>query len=266
MALLEQQLGGELFDRIGRNVSLTEAGHALLPHAKLVIQQMQAAEQAVRDLSGAVAGSLKLATSHHIGLHRLPPILSVFSKRYPEVQIDIEFMDSEQAYDLITQGKSELAIVTLAPTADRSIITTPTWRDPLDVMVARDHHLATLTSCELAHLSRFPAILPGLNTYTGQIVKRLFDQHRLGLQVSMATNYLETIRMMASVGLGWTVLPRSMCDATLTPVPVPGIAIERVLGVIYHRGRRLSRAAEAFLDVLQPFVEPGVVDSGQAQG
>ncbi len=110
-----------------------------------------------------------------------------------------------------------------------------------------------MESCELEFLSRCPAILPGLNTYTGQIVKRLFDAHDLQLQVSMATNYLETIRMMASVGLGWTVLPRSMKDATLTAIDVPGAAIERILGLVYHRGRRLSRAADAFSRTVAEF-------------
>ena len=122
VALLEQQLDTILFDRIGRNISLTEAGSALLPHAKSVQQALSAAEQSVRDLAGEVGGELRLATSHHIGLHRLPPVLSHFSKAYPAAQIDIDFMDSEQAYELIMQGKVELAVVTLAPNSDNSII------------------------------------------------------------------------------------------------------------------------------------------------
>ena len=125
VALLEQQLGRDLFDRIGRNVSLTEAGNALLPHARTIAGQLRAAEQSVRDLSGAVTGALRLATSHHIGLHRLPPVLNEFSRAFPGVEIDIEFMDSEQAYELIMQGKMELAVVTLAPNSEQSIIAEP---------------------------------------------------------------------------------------------------------------------------------------------
>ncbi len=250
IALLEEQLGTGLFDRIGRNVSLTEAGNALLPHARAVQLELEAARQSVRDLSGAIAGQLRLATSHHIGLHRLPPVLSAFSKAYPAVQIDIDFMDSEQAYELIMQGKVELAIVTLAPVREPSVVTLPVWRDPLDFMVARHHPLAQNSHLDLQALALHPAILPGLNTYTGQIVARLFDRHQLSLQVSMATNYLETIRMMASVGLGWTVLPRSMRDETLAILQLSATSIERTLGIVYHRGRSLSRAAGAFIAVV----------------
>jgi DNA-binding transcriptional LysR family regulator len=250
VALLEDYLGAELFDRIGRRVTLTEAGRALLPHARSVQQALLAAEQSVRDLAGDVAGKLRLATSHHIGLHRLPPVLSFFKHACPAVEIDIDFMDSEQAYELIMQGEVELAVVTLAPTAERRVIAVPVWRDPLDFMVAKDHPLAGARGLDLPRLASHPAVLPGLNTYTGQIVKSLFDRHALQLQVSMATNYLETIRMLASVGLGWTVLPRTMADDSLRQLKVNGARIERTLGIVYHRGRSLSRAATAFIDAL----------------
>ena len=152
---------------------------------------------------------------------------------------------------MVLQGKVELAIVTLAPSHADSVITLPVWRDPLDFMVGVHHPLAGQPAISLKALSAHPAILPGLNTYTGQIVARLFERHSLQLQVSMATNYLETIRMMASVGLGWTVLPRSMQDDSLANLPVTDASIERTLGIVYHRGRSLSRAARAFIDVLQ---------------
>lgn len=251
VALLEEQLDASLFDRIGRTIGLTEAGRALLPHAKAVQLELAAAAQSVKDLSGEIAGQLRLATSHHIGLHRLPPILSRFSSDYPAVHIDIDFMDSEQAYELIMQGTAELAVVTLAPSAENNVVTVPVWSDPLDFMIANDHELlARAEAPDLAAMSKHPAILPGMNTYTGQIIKQLFDSHALQLKVSLATNYLETIRMMASVGLGWTILPRSMRDDSLSTIEVKDIAIERTLGLVYHRGRSLSRAARAFIDAV----------------
>ena len=251
VAQLEEQLNVSLFDRIGRNIRTTEAGEALLPHARAVQLELQSAEQSVRDLSGEVRGRLRLATSHHIGLHRLPPVLSFFSKAFPAVHIDIDFMDSEQAYELTLRGEVELSIVTLAPVAVDRIVTIPVWPDPLDFMVQEGHALSRHKKLGLEMLSEHPAILPGLNTYTGQIVKNLFDQRGLPMNIAIATNYLETIRMMASVGLGWTVLPRSMRDTSLTTLPLHDALIERTLGIVLHEGRSLSRAARAFIDALQ---------------
>jgi DNA-binding transcriptional LysR family regulator len=251
VAGLEQQLGTALFDRIGRRVSLTEAGAALLPHAQAIWHGLGQAEQSIRDLSGDIGGRLLLGTSHHIGLHRLPPILRQFSTTYPKVKLDIEFMDSEQAYEQIMQGAVELAVVTLAPQIDANMVAEPIWPDPLDFMVAEDHPLASEKEVTLHTLSEHPAVLPGLNTYTGQIAKQLFDQQGLKLNVAMSTNYLETVRMMASVGLGWTILPRSMLFPPLCTVTVPAHTPQRVLGYIYHRGRSLSNAAQAFIEELQ---------------
>ena len=253
IAQLEAQLNVSLFDRIGRRISTTEAGEALLPHARAVHLELQAAQQSVRDLAGEVRGRLRLATSHHIGLHRLPPLLSFFSKAFPAVQLDIDFMDSEQAYELTLQGEVELAVVTLAPSPIANIVTRPIWLDPLDFMVQQDTQLTRKKALGLQELSQHPAILPGLNTYTGQIVKSLFDQRSLPIQIAITTNYLETIRMMASVGLGWTVLPRSMRDPSLATLPIRGARIERTLGAIHHEGRSLSRAAQAFIEALESF-------------
>jgi DNA-binding transcriptional LysR family regulator len=251
VAQLEEQLKESLFDRIGRTVRTTEAGEALLPHARALQLALQAAEQSVRDLSGEVGGRLRLATSHHIGLHRLPPVLSFFSKAFPAVHIDIDFMDSEQAYELTVRGEVELSIVTLAPIAVDTIITVQIWPDPLAFMVQNGHELTRRKALALNDLSDYPAILPGLTTYTGQIVKNLFDQRGLAMQVAIATNYLETIRMMASVGLGWTVLPRSMRDPSLTTLALRDVPIGRTLGAVHHEGRSLSRAASAFIDALE---------------
>ena len=94
------------------------------------------------------------------------------------------------------------------------------------------------------------AIMPGPNTYTGQIVKSLFQQHELALDISMSTNYLETIKMMVSIGLGWSVLPRTMIDQSLKILTIPNLAMQRTLGYVYHRNRSLSNAASAFVDTL----------------
>jgi DNA-binding transcriptional LysR family regulator len=258
VASLEALLGKPLFDRIGRRVTLTEAGEALLPHARSIWRSLRQAEQSIQDLSGEVAGSLRLGTSHHIGLHRLPPLLRRYSNDYPAVKLDIEFMDSERAYEQIMQGSVELAVVTLAPESDPAMLSRAVWPDPLDFMVAEGHALDSANKTDLQTLSQHPVILPGLNTYTGQIAKKMFDDAGLALNVAMSTNYLETIRMMASIGLGWTVLPRSMLAPPLRRIQIPTQTPTRQLGYIYHRGRSLSNAASAFIRALEIAAEPGL--------
>jgi DNA-binding transcriptional LysR family regulator len=92
-----------------------------------------------------------------------------------------------------------------------------------------------------------------MNTDTGQIVKSLFSKKQLDLTLAMDTNYLETIKMMASIGLGWSVLPETMIDSQLKQLDVQTPGLQRELGVIAHHNRQLSNAARAFIDTLHQY-------------
>lgn len=251
IAILEGTLGSTLFDRIARRVELTEAGRALLREIPQVEYSLERALRAVRDLQGEIEGPLRLATSHHIGLHRLPPVLQRFQHDYPAVHLDIEFLDSEQAYDLLRAGTIELAVVTLAPGDITRLRSQPLWTDDLQVMVAASHPLARKKSLAIDDVLAYPAVLPGMETFTGRIVRQHFERGERSLQLRLSTNYLETLRMMAAVGLGWTVLPSAMADQDLRPVKVRDTCLKRTLGVVCHGERSLSRAAQAFTALLE---------------
>jgi DNA-binding transcriptional LysR family regulator len=159
-------------------------------------------------------------------------------------------MDSEVAHDQIVQGNLELGVITLAPNSHERLTAIPVWRDQLVFMCAADHPLANQGKVYIEQLPDYPAILPDMSTFTGRIVKSLFEERGLALDVSMSTNYLETIKMLISVGLGWSMLPISMLDPSLKVIDVPNVTIERQLGVIHHVQRTLSNAGKAFLECL----------------
>ena len=250
IAGLEYQLKVRLFDRLGREVSLTEAGRALLPRAYQILNVLDDTRRALSNLSGEISGRLTLATSHHIGLHRLPPLLRAFTRAHPQVALDIQFLDSEVAYEEILHGRAELAVITLAPETHAPVRAVPVWNDPLDFVAAPEHPLARSGAIELADVARHPAVFPGGNTFTHHIVSKLFAAQGLTPNIGMSTNYLETIKMMVSIGLAWSVLPRTMLDDQVARLPLAGIQLERQLGYILHTERTLSNAAKAFMALL----------------
>ena len=249
IALLESQVGKKLFDRIARRVALTEAGQELLPRARRILKEYANALQAINDLSGNVSGILRLAISHHLGLHRLPDLLKIFSKTYPDVVLDIEFMDSEKAYERVMQAKSEIGIITLGSEIHPNIHKKEIWDDPLKFVCSEDHALSKLLDPELEDLANFPVILPGLNTYTGRIVQNIFQYRQISLVTPMSTNYLETISKMVEIGLGWSVLPETLTK-NLHSLSVNHTSIQRQLGYICHTKHTLSNAGVAFLSLL----------------
>ena len=250
IAHLEQQLGTRLFDRVGRRIRLTEAGEALLPRARQVLLDLEDMSRAISNLTGTVSGTLRIGTSHHIGLHRLPPVLRRFSREYPDVKLDIHFIDSEEAWEAVLHGDLEMGVVTLPPQPDPRLHSQAVWQDPLVFMAAPEHPLARLDRVTLETLTGYSAILPSPVTFTRRIVESLFEEQALTLNISMSTNYLETIHMMVSIGLGWSVLPETMLDDSVVRLNVDTALPVRRLGVVTHPGRSRSNAAGAFLDIL----------------
>lgn len=251
VATLESELGAALFDRIARRVSLTEAGRELLPRAKAILRDIEDSRRVISNLTGTVAGQLSIGTSHHIGLHRLPPALKQFSKAFPDVELELQFMDSEAACRAVQTGELELGIVTLPlePLAD--LQSELIWPDPLDIVVGREHPLVNKSKLSFQQMAEHPAILPSPGTYTRQLLERSVANAGGKLTASMTTNYLETIKMMVGVGLGWSVLPRSMLDNELVALKVRGMTLTRQLGIVRHRSRTLSNAASAMIHTLQ---------------
>ena len=254
IAALEAQLGRRLFDRIGREVALTEAGQALLPRARRILAELDDTRRALDNLDAEVGGRLSLATSHHIGLHRLPPLLRAFSHEHPQAALDLQFLDSEQAWAQVLHGRVELALTTLGPAA-APLRTVPVWDDPLEFVVAPDHPLAARDDVTLADLAAHPAVLPDADTFTHRIVADCFASAGLAPTLRMTTNTMETLKMLAGVGLAWTVLPHTMLNAQTTVLRVPGVALRRQLGYVTHAGRTRSNAARAFMALLDAAAE-----------
>jgi len=251
IAQLESSLGEALFDRLGRRISLSAAGRALQPVAIRILNDVRETRQVIANLSTEISGTLSIVTSHHIGLRRLPPILKDYTRRYPAVRLDLAFMDSEQACHAVERGEFELGIVTLPLRPMASLATTTLWDDPLVIAVAADHPLAGKNAVTLDELSSYPAILPAIGTYTRTIIEATILQHQGVLDVILETNYLETLRTMVAIGLGWSALPRKMMGGDVIEVPVHDLAIQRTLGIVQHQKRTLSHAANALRTLLR---------------
>ncbi len=249
VAQLESELGAKLFDRIGRRVSLTATGSALLPRARRLINDARELKRLVSDLSGEVRGRLTMGTSHHIGLHRLPTPLKRFTEAFPAVELDIRFMDSEAACRAVETGDLELAIVTLPPERPPNLNLATIWDDPLAFMVAPDHPLAGRTKVSLMELLEYPAVLPGTTTYTRGVLEQAVRKAGVELKVGMATNYLETLHMLVATGLGWSLLPATVLDDKVVPLEIDGMRLTRQLGAVTHQKRSLSNAASAMIEV-----------------
>jgi len=248
---LETIIDAPLFDRIGKRSILTPNGRAFKPHAERILQELKSFRTGLSRQQAAPSGSLSFATSHHIGLHRLPQTLRQFKIRYPRVDLDLHFMDSEDACVAIANSELELAIVTLPEHSDERLLCEPIWVDRLVVVLAADHPLAGQTEISPESLLAHAAILPSTGTFTRKIIDKLFAGLEQRLNIILETNYLETIKVMASANLGWSILPESMVDSTLISHDLQGLDLKRPLGIVTRRNRTLSLSSSAMINLLR---------------
>ncbi|MFT6152812.1 MAG: DNA-binding transcriptional LysR family regulator [Bermanella sp.] len=261
IANLEDSLNSQLFDRLPRKIILTPAGEALLPKAKHIMTELMEIKTELANLSGDVSGTLRIGTSHHIGLHHLPHLLRQFHTSYPKVKLALQFLGSEAACEALAQGELDIAFATLPLESNPKLNMQAVWRDPLSFVCAHTHPLAKFKKPSLSELTQFEAILPEANTVTFQIIENAFKRDNLSLHaaipsryretISMMSSYMETIKMMTSVGLGWSVLPEHMAnDKELLKLNTGPKHLYRDLGVLQRKGKTLGAAGNAFLAIL----------------
>jgi DNA-binding transcriptional LysR family regulator len=244
-----------LFDRIGKRSILTPNGLAFLPHAERILHEVNTYRSSLDGQNDKPSGTLALATSHHIGLHRLPQILRDFKIKFPQVDLDLHFMDSEDACVAVANNEIELAIVTLPENVDAKLNLEPVWIDTLQIVLAPDHPLANNEHIDKLKLLDYPAILPSMGTFTRRIINNYFSTSKDQMKIILETNYLETIKVMVSANLGWSMLPTSMLDETVVGKPlnssgINGLEIQRVLGIVTRQNRTLSLSSQAFILML----------------
>ena len=246
---LEDYFGVKLFESAGRGVQATHAAHSLLPKVKNWLNELGDIHHTLSHDQTQIKGKLKIGTSHHIGLHHLPVHLRDYVQDFPEVTLDVHFVDSEQAHEQVLAGDLELAFLTLPPNLDARLKYVPLWNDPLVFVAAAFHPLAAQKNLSLEDLMQYPSLLPASHTYTAQITLAEFEKKALKPKVTMSNNPLESIRMLASIGLGWSVLPKTLVSQDLVTLDLD-LEMKRQLGIVWHPSRTQSKAAKALVDLM----------------
>lgn len=255
IAALETELSSRLFDRVGRTVNLTEAGRVLLPSALKINSEVSRIESELCNLGKEVKGKLSIGASEHIGADRLAPLLKIFHAKYPEVHIDLHFSNSSQILDDINNGLTDMGICADCDDVrnDRAhsrLLAMEIWKDQLSLVTETHHPLTRRESITVAMLSEFPAILPEEKSKIRKTVNRIMNNHEVEVNVSLEASDFPTMKSMASIGLGWALLPKSEVDESLAVINVDDLKLSHSVALVRNPDRTMSRASQAFVDTL----------------
>ena len=249
---LEREVGAALFDRDRHRVTLTEAGRALLPEARATLAAAQAAADAVAETTAGLRGALSIGTMISTGPVGLPVLLGRFHEQHPGVLVKLRVMpggSAELAREVISGGL-DLALLSLPGEAPAGLAVRPLAQEPLELICAAKHPLASVESVPLETLAEEAFIDFPVGWGTRAVVDRAFAAAGIDRQVSFEVADYATAAGLVGNGLGVAFVPTSAAaspgQAGIARVRVDAPLDWRIL-VATAATRRASAAARAFL-------------------
>jgi len=259
IALLEQELGVPLFERIAGRTMLSDAGRVMVPYAERAVAAAQDAENAVRALARPDFGPIALAVVGTLAGGRLSAILKRFAAEHPEVELSLRTATSAEVSDLIRRGE---ATIGLRYDRDRSrdLDCELLFAERLQVVCALDHPRAGRRVAKLADLGgerwvAFP-VVPGRREITAAHVFALFQTHGLGEIDWTPVDSLTAQKRLVEAGLGIALLSESnaaeeLRHKTISTIDVRGLKASQDVVTVTRRGGFLSAAARRLMEIVR---------------
>lgn len=248
LAELEQQLDAPLFDRVGRQLLLNEAGRQLLPKALDVLDRVREIEATAGN--SALTFDLHLGVSLTIGNYLMPTLLAELARRYPGSHVRLSLENTEHVVADLLGYRIDMGFVE-GPVQDERLQRFFWRHDRLGVFVHSEHPLAGKTAT-MDEMKQFSWILREKGSGTREVFDRALANASLSARVAFELEQPEAIRQSVRAGLGVGCLPllelRDAFEAGwLAPVETPFLDLERKFQVILHRNKHLSAGIRAIL-------------------
>ncbi|MBC8142946.1 MAG: LysR family transcriptional regulator [Armatimonadetes bacterium] len=253
---LEQEFGYVLVERgKGRpGAHFTEAGVRLLTGARELLSRADELKREMAELSGAVSGSLRVATVYSIGLHALTPAISQYLAEFPQVNLHVEYLRTNRIYESLLAGTIDCGIVA-CPKAMPQIEVIPLHTETLALILPPDHPLASRESVPLSELDGMPFVAFDHDIPTRGLIDSALAEAGASVEIVHEFDNIETVKRVVEIGQGISLVPegtvvREVRDGTLVVRPLEGVTIQRPTGVLLKKGRVPSNALSRFMNVL----------------
>ena len=268
---LEAELGVPLFDRLGRGLRLSQAGHAFRDHAARALQELEAGRQAVADMSALQTGTLQVGVIPTFLTRFVPDAVAAFSARYPGVQLTVRDLRSGQIEELRIAGRLDLGIA-FHPASREEIEAEPLFEERMHLVVHQGHPLARRQRLRLAELAGVPLALLPASFATRRLIDAAFAQAGVTPLVRVEMESVDALLQACRSGPLATIAAE---HAALHAGPDMRAAVlteprtVRRAGLLWRRGASRSAAAREFVALLRPAIArtaaPPSLQGGVAQ-
>lgn len=256
---IEERFHVPLIERSSKRFALTREGDLLYQTSREVITHYDSLHHQLNEMRNIVSGNIRLATVYSIGLHELPPYLKKFLIEFPNVNVHVEYRRSNQVYEEVMSGTSDLGLVAF-PTNKKNLKVEHFKKDRLVVICSPNHPLAKKEEAEISDLAAHKFIAFESDIPTRRAVDKMFRESGVEPRPVMEFDNIETVKRAVEIDAGISIVPRATIEqevraGSLRAVEFVGKPYYRPLGIIYKSGRVLSPAMKRFLKTLQEPVE-----------
>lgn len=253
---MEESVGGALFKRTTRNVELTPEGRDFLPSALRLLSDW---DRAFDDLQRAFTlrqGKLTVAVMPAFAMSQFPEIVAQFRESFPGINLKIEDIVMDDVIEAIAAGRVELGITFKSEQLD-GVDFIPLFTDRFMAIFPKGHPLCNKRHICWRELGNDTFIGMNLGSWTRQATDSAFASVDVKPLALFEANQLATIGSMVSAGVGVSVVP-ALCKGYMQPLgvsfrPIDRPTVEREVGLLTHKRRALSVAAQEFASCLRGY-------------
>jgi LysR family cys regulon transcriptional activator len=264
--LLEDELGIEIFERTGRQLTrITPAGEAIIELANRVLHETENIEQVAQEYRDPRAGSLSIATTHTQARYALPPVIDRFTADYPRVALHMNQGTPMQIAEMAANGAVDFAIATEAMEHFEDLVMMPCYHWDRAVIVRRDNPLAELPEISLADVASQP-IITYVFGFTGRSrLDKAFNSAGLTPNVVLTATDADVIKTYVRLGLGIGIMANMAyepeTDSDLMRIDASHLFESSTTRIGFRRNTRLRGYMYAFIEQFAPHLTRDVVDA-----
>lgn len=260
---LEEQFDTRLFDRAHNRVSLTEAGHVAFEYSEVLFEKYSEMENAIREITGNISGSLTLGASTTISEYMLPSLLGDFNKKNPEVLLKLHVSNTEGIVSMVENNVIDLGVVE-GPVTNKNLLVEVCRKDDLVVVVPGDHALADKKSLTVKEMLDYPFICREEGSGTREVIVEHLKSEGLGkhaLKACLELGSPEAVKGAVEAGMGISILSSVSISKELKLGLLKAIPLDpplsREFSFVRQRQKFRVRTMEELLDFARNYCKEG---------
>ncbi len=258
---LEEYFNTRLFDRTHNRISLTEAGARVYGFSDKIFELYGEMENAVREMTGEISGSLTIGASTTIAEYMLPALLGDFRSRYPDVSIHLKVSNTDGIVSMVENNTIDLGVVE-APVSNKNLVVDECRRDNLVAIVPPGHPKSDLKKISLDELLEYPFICREEGSGTREVIGEHMTKHSKSdtcMNIAMELGSPEAVKGAVEAGMGISVVSNATIQKELRLGTLVAIELdpplERPFSFVHQKQKFRVRVMEELLDFAQQYCQ-----------